>query len=168
MVLLAAFDVLVGQTETALHETAACTNADTSAMLGSGIAEAVSGAEIVKSIASLADDIEGTSDKVLATDVVIDRERQPHGLVCQLSERASVNEKVEVRSEKHKGMERCMVCICESKKRASTENENDGCPYASTYFNIISRSAALFGRLLKQANCDRNVICVHTLPNRSS
>ena len=61
--------------EATLDDTAACTNAEVLAMFEVGIAEAVSGAETVEATASLPDDTKGTSDEVLETDVVTDRER---------------------------------------------------------------------------------------------
>ena len=101
VVLASVFDVVAA----GLVETAACTNADVLAVFKVGIAAAVSRAETVEATASGSDGITETSEEVLETDVVVDRKRYPQGLVCQLPERASVNEKLQVRSEKHKGMD---------------------------------------------------------------
>lgn len=153
MVLAGVFEVVVA----ALDETAACTNGDVLAMLEVGIAEAVSGAETAEATASSPAGTKGTSDEALVTDVPVDRERCPPGLVCQLPEWASVNERLQVRSEKHKRMERCMTCICNRRKNA--QRENDGCSYGrSTYLNVLSQYVTLSGWLLKQATCDWHIL----------
>ena len=126
-------------------------------MLEVAIAEAVSGVETAEAAASSPAGTKGTSDETLVTDVLVDRERYPQGLVCQLPERASVNERLQVKSEKHKRMERCMTCICNRKKHAQRENDGWSCG-SCTYLNVLSQYVSLSGWLLKQATCDWHVL----------